>query len=170
MSKTIVDKLNLRKSKKAAVLHRPEGVDHLAELESYDTELQAAAAAGRQVRHDALHRAARLGVDRPEGRARLGRAAAFAAGSVFESGAEDGGEASDGDVPQGITAATALGMRIWRRRSVIPDGKERFFFSLPKKLPNRDQRHGEVKHRECVHRHIWLMLRSEQMRVDGAEH
>ncbi|TLS52159.1 hypothetical protein FE782_12445 [Paenibacillus antri] len=42
MSKTIVDKLNLRKHKKAAVLHRPEGEDQLAELESYDTELQEA--------------------------------------------------------------------------------------------------------------------------------
>lgn len=40
MSKTIVDKLNLRKYKKAAVLNQPEGEDLLAGLESYDTELR----------------------------------------------------------------------------------------------------------------------------------
>lgn len=40
MTKTIVDKLNLHKYKKAAVLHSPEGEDILAGLASYDTELK----------------------------------------------------------------------------------------------------------------------------------
>lgn len=40
MAKTIVEKLNLQKYKKAAVLHQPEGEDLLAGLEQYDTELQ----------------------------------------------------------------------------------------------------------------------------------
>ena len=39
MSKTIVEKLNLNKFKKAAVLNQPEGEDLLAGLESYDTGL-----------------------------------------------------------------------------------------------------------------------------------
>ncbi|MEH7883386.1 YdeI/OmpD-associated family protein [Bacillus sp. JJ1609] len=39
MAKTIVEKLNLQKYKKAAVLNVPEGSDYLAELEGYDTEL-----------------------------------------------------------------------------------------------------------------------------------
>ncbi|MGG4489372.1 YdeI/OmpD-associated family protein [Metabacillus idriensis] len=39
MSKTIVEKLNLQKYKKAAVLHLPNGADYLAELTEYDTEL-----------------------------------------------------------------------------------------------------------------------------------
>ncbi|ACT04690.1 YdeI/OmpD-associated family protein [Paenibacillus sp. JDR-2] len=41
MSKTIVEKLNLHKYKKAAILHQPEGNDALAGLEQYETELQA---------------------------------------------------------------------------------------------------------------------------------
>jgi len=40
MTKTIVDKLNLLKFKKAAVLDQPEGEDLLAGLEQFDTELQ----------------------------------------------------------------------------------------------------------------------------------
>lgn len=40
MSKTIVEKLNLQKFNKAAVLHKPEGVDSLAGLAEYDTELK----------------------------------------------------------------------------------------------------------------------------------
>lgn len=39
MAKTIVEKLNLQKYKKAAVLHLPDGADYLAALENYDTEL-----------------------------------------------------------------------------------------------------------------------------------
>ncbi|MCM3627820.1 YdeI/OmpD-associated family protein [Paenibacillus glycanilyticus] len=41
MSKTIVEKLNLHKYKKAAVLHLPEGHESLAGLEHYETKLQA---------------------------------------------------------------------------------------------------------------------------------
>ncbi|NIK71313.1 YdeI/OmpD-associated family protein [Paenibacillus sp. BK720] len=41
MSKTIVEKLNLHKYKKAAVLHLPEGSEALAGLEPYESELQA---------------------------------------------------------------------------------------------------------------------------------
>lgn len=40
MAKTIVDKLNLNKFKKAAVLYQPEGEDHFADLAAYDTELK----------------------------------------------------------------------------------------------------------------------------------
>ncbi|GGD91251.1 YdeI/OmpD-associated family protein [Paenibacillus nasutitermitis] len=40
MAKTIVEKLNLHKYKKAVVLFQPEGEDLLAGLEQYDTELQ----------------------------------------------------------------------------------------------------------------------------------
>ncbi|MFD1953216.1 YdeI/OmpD-associated family protein [Paenibacillus thailandensis] len=40
MSKTIVEKLNLHKYKKAAVLNRPEGGNPLAGLAPYDTELK----------------------------------------------------------------------------------------------------------------------------------
>jgi len=39
MAKTIVEKLNLQKYEKAAVLNVPEGSDYLAELDGYDTEL-----------------------------------------------------------------------------------------------------------------------------------
>ncbi|WP_058300713.1 YdeI/OmpD-associated family protein [Gorillibacterium timonense] len=39
MSKTIVEKLNLHKFKKAAVLNKPESEDAFAELSPYDTEL-----------------------------------------------------------------------------------------------------------------------------------
>ncbi|MBD1379805.1 YdeI/OmpD-associated family protein [Metabacillus arenae] len=39
MTKTIVEKLNLQKYKKAAVLDLPNGADYLAELTDYDTEL-----------------------------------------------------------------------------------------------------------------------------------
>lgn len=39
MSKTIVEKLNLPKYKKVAVLNKPEGEDSLAELVEFDTEL-----------------------------------------------------------------------------------------------------------------------------------
>ncbi|MCO0600540.1 YdeI/OmpD-associated family protein [Peribacillus butanolivorans] len=39
MAKTIVEKLNLQKYKKVAVLHLPDGADYLAELAEYDTEL-----------------------------------------------------------------------------------------------------------------------------------
>ncbi|PLS18484.1 hypothetical protein CVD28_07440 [Bacillus sp. M6-12] len=39
MEKTIVDKLNLKKYKKAAVLNLPKGAEYLAELAEYDTEL-----------------------------------------------------------------------------------------------------------------------------------
>ncbi|WP_057776200.1 YdeI/OmpD-associated family protein [Cytobacillus dafuensis] len=39
MTKTIVEKLNLKKYKKAAVLGLPEGADYLAELTDFDTEL-----------------------------------------------------------------------------------------------------------------------------------
>lgn len=42
MAKTIVEKLNLQKYKKAAVLHVPNGADYLAELTDYDTELEGA--------------------------------------------------------------------------------------------------------------------------------
>ncbi|MFJ7952546.1 YdeI/OmpD-associated family protein [Lysinibacillus sp. NPDC096418] len=38
MTKTIVQKLNLNKFEKAAVLHLPPGTDYLAELHEYDTE------------------------------------------------------------------------------------------------------------------------------------
>ena len=37
--KTIVEKLNLQKYNKVAVLHLPDGVDYLAGLTNYDTEL-----------------------------------------------------------------------------------------------------------------------------------
>lgn len=40
MSKTIVEKLNLHKYKKAAVLDQPEGHEALADLEQYETELR----------------------------------------------------------------------------------------------------------------------------------
>lgn len=40
MAKTIVEKLNLQKYNKTAVLHQPEGEELLAGLESYDTELK----------------------------------------------------------------------------------------------------------------------------------
>ncbi|MFK7692336.1 YdeI/OmpD-associated family protein [Paenibacillus sp. HJGM_3] len=40
MSKSIVEKLNLQKYRKAAVLNKPEGEDLLEGLEPYDTELQ----------------------------------------------------------------------------------------------------------------------------------
>ena len=39
MAKTIVEKLNLQKYKKVAVLHLPDGADYLAELSDYDTDL-----------------------------------------------------------------------------------------------------------------------------------
>ncbi|MFD6440012.1 YdeI/OmpD-associated family protein [Peribacillus sp. NPDC060186] len=39
MAKTIVEKLNLQKYKKVAVLHLPDSADYLAELADYDTEL-----------------------------------------------------------------------------------------------------------------------------------
>ena len=39
MAKTIVEKLNLKKYKKAAVLGLPEGADYLTELSNYDREL-----------------------------------------------------------------------------------------------------------------------------------
>ncbi|MEH7123561.1 YdeI/OmpD-associated family protein [Bacillus sp. JJ1773] len=39
LAKSIVEKLNLTKYKKAAVLGMPEGTDYLAELTDYDTEL-----------------------------------------------------------------------------------------------------------------------------------
>jgi hypothetical protein len=39
MTKTIIEKLNLQKYEKAAVLNVPEGADYLAELEGYDTKL-----------------------------------------------------------------------------------------------------------------------------------
>jgi hypothetical protein len=39
MAKTIVEKLNLQKYEKAAVLNVPEGSDYLTGLEGYDTEL-----------------------------------------------------------------------------------------------------------------------------------
>ncbi|CAH0344928.1 hypothetical protein BCI9360_01202 [Bacillus sp. CECT 9360] len=39
MAKTIVEKLNLKKYKKVAVLHLPEGENYLAELADYDTKL-----------------------------------------------------------------------------------------------------------------------------------
>lgn len=42
MAKTIVEKLNLQKYEKKAVLNVPEGSDYLAELTDYDTELKAA--------------------------------------------------------------------------------------------------------------------------------
>lgn len=41
MAKTIVEKLNLQKYKKAAVLYLPDGADYLAGLADYDTELTA---------------------------------------------------------------------------------------------------------------------------------
>lgn len=39
MSKTIVEKLNLQKFGKVAVLHLPDGANYLAQLSNYDTEL-----------------------------------------------------------------------------------------------------------------------------------
>lgn len=39
MPKTIVEKLNLKKYEKAAVLNLPDGADYLTELHNYDTEL-----------------------------------------------------------------------------------------------------------------------------------
>lgn len=39
MAKTIVEKLNLQKYKKAAVLNLPDGTDYFADLGDYDTEL-----------------------------------------------------------------------------------------------------------------------------------
>ncbi|WP_078410144.1 YdeI/OmpD-associated family protein [Priestia abyssalis] len=39
MAKTIVEKLNLQKYKKAAVLNLPDGTDYFADLTDYDTEL-----------------------------------------------------------------------------------------------------------------------------------
>lgn len=42
MAKTIVEKLNLQKYKKVAVLNLPDGADYLAELADYDTELESA--------------------------------------------------------------------------------------------------------------------------------
>ncbi|WHY85557.1 YdeI/OmpD-associated family protein [Neobacillus novalis] len=39
MAKTVVEKLNLQKYKKIAVLNLPDGADYLAELSDYDTEL-----------------------------------------------------------------------------------------------------------------------------------
>lgn len=39
MAKSLVEKLNLHKFQKAAVLYRPEGEDNLSELAAYDTEL-----------------------------------------------------------------------------------------------------------------------------------
>ncbi|WP_251551970.1 YdeI/OmpD-associated family protein [Neobacillus muris] len=39
MAKTIVEKLNLKKYAKAAVLNLPEGADYMAGLEGYDSEL-----------------------------------------------------------------------------------------------------------------------------------
>ena len=39
VAKTIVEKLNLQKYQKAAVLNLPEGADYLAELADYDKEL-----------------------------------------------------------------------------------------------------------------------------------
>jgi hypothetical protein len=39
MAKTIVEKLNLQKYKKVAVLNLPDGADYFAELSDYDTEL-----------------------------------------------------------------------------------------------------------------------------------
>ncbi|PLR80101.1 hypothetical protein CVD25_19120 [Bacillus canaveralius] len=39
MAKTIVEKLNLQKYNKVAVLNLPDGADYLAELADYDTEL-----------------------------------------------------------------------------------------------------------------------------------
>lgn len=42
MSKTIVEKLNLRKYDQVAVLNKPEGTDYLAELTGYDTSLERA--------------------------------------------------------------------------------------------------------------------------------
>ncbi|WP_312092925.1 YdeI/OmpD-associated family protein [Niallia sp.] len=40
MSKTIVDKLNLKKYKKIAILNKPNETDYFPGLEEYDTELQ----------------------------------------------------------------------------------------------------------------------------------
>ncbi|MBW8350061.1 YdeI/OmpD-associated family protein [Bacillus sp. IITD106] len=40
MTKTIVEKLNLKKYEHVAVLNLPEGADYLAELDRYDTELK----------------------------------------------------------------------------------------------------------------------------------
>ncbi|MBS4196213.1 YdeI/OmpD-associated family protein [Lederbergia citri] len=40
MTKTIVEKLNLKKYEKVAVLNLPEGADYLTELDPYDTELK----------------------------------------------------------------------------------------------------------------------------------
>ena len=39
MAKTIVEKLNLQKYKKVAVLNLPDGANYLAELTDFDTEL-----------------------------------------------------------------------------------------------------------------------------------
>lgn len=39
MTKTIVQKLNLQKYKKAAILNTPEGSDYFADLSAYDTQL-----------------------------------------------------------------------------------------------------------------------------------
>lgn len=41
MAKTIVEKLNLQKYKKAAVLNQPEGADYFADLEGFDSEIKA---------------------------------------------------------------------------------------------------------------------------------
>ncbi|AOZ93005.1 YdeI/OmpD-associated family protein [Paenibacillus crassostreae] len=40
MTKSIVDKLNLQKYERVAVLNKPEGTDYLAELSGYDTTLK----------------------------------------------------------------------------------------------------------------------------------
>lgn len=40
MVKTIVDKLNLKKYKKMAILNQPNESNYFGELEAYDTELQ----------------------------------------------------------------------------------------------------------------------------------
>lgn len=40
MVKTIVDKLNLKKYRKMAILNQPKEINYFAELEEYDTELQ----------------------------------------------------------------------------------------------------------------------------------
>lgn len=39
MAKTIVEKLNLQKYKKAAVLNLPDGADYMEGLKDYDTTL-----------------------------------------------------------------------------------------------------------------------------------
>lgn len=43
MAKTIVEKLNLHKYERVAVLNQPAGVDYLAELPDYDTKLNESA-------------------------------------------------------------------------------------------------------------------------------